>query len=147
MSDVPKREVSVEEPETGKIEGETRWWLVGAGVVMAVEGFSLGNLVGFSVPGIEGEGGVSILIMVIAVIILLAGVMVALIGVSNRASLGAGIGTIVAAGLSLAGVVVALFAADEVGSLLLLTGLASLVAGLKGLDLVRQVRNRSEQTS
>ncbi len=114
---------------------------------MAVEGFSLGNLVGFSVPGIEGEGGGSILIMVIAVVILLAGVMVALIGVSNRASLGTGIGTIVAAGLSLSGVVVAIFAADEVGSLLFLAGLASLVAGLKGLDLVRQVRNRSEQAS
>lgn len=139
MSD-PEREVSAAEPETEKIAGETRRWLIGAGVVMAAEGFSLGNLVGFSVPGMEGEGGGSILIMAIAVIILLCGVVVALIGVFNRASLATGIGTIVAAGLSLLGVVVAIFEADEVGSLLLLASLASLVAGLKGFDVVRRVR-------
>lgn len=64
--------------------------------------------------------------MVIAVvIILLCGVVVALIGVFNRASPATGIGTIVAAGLALLGVVVAIFEADEVGGFLLLTGLAS----------------------
>lgn len=120
--------------------GVTRRWLVGAGAVIAVEGFSLGNLVALSQPGIEGGG--SILTMVIAVIILLCGVVIALIGVLNQASLATGIGTVVAAGLSLLGVVVVIIEADEVGSLLLLTGLAGLVAGLAGFDVMRQSRTQ-----
>ena len=109
---------------------------------MVVEGFSLGSLVGFSQPGIEGEGGAFILIMVVAGIILLCGIVIALIGVFNRASLATGIGTILAAGLSLLGVLVAISEANEVGSLLLLAGLASLVAGLAGFAVVRQVRTQ-----
>lgn len=44
--------------------------------------------------------------------------------------------------MGLLGVVVAIFEADEVGSLLLLAGLASLVAGLAGFDVVRRVRTQ-----
>jgi hypothetical protein len=55
-------------------------------------------------------------------------------------SIGAGIGAVFASALSLLGVLVALAEIDEVGGLLLLTGLASLVAGLAGFAVVRQVR-------
>lgn len=51
-----------------------------------------------------------------------------------------GAGVVIAVGLL--GVVVAIFEADEVGSLLLLAGLASLVAGLAGFDVVRRVRTQ-----
>lgn len=108
---------------------------------MAVEGFSLGVLVGFSQPGIEGDEA-TILTMVTAGVILLCGVVIALIGVLNRASIAAGIGAVSAAALSLLGVLVALAETDEVGGLLLLTGLASLVAGLAGFAVVRQLRTQ-----
>lgn len=108
---------------------------------MAIEGFSMGVLVGFSQPGIEGEEA-TILTMVIAGVILLCGVVIALIGVLNRASIAVGIGAVFAAALSLLGVLVALAETDEVGGLLLLTGLASLVAGLAGVTVVRQLRTQ-----
>lgn len=94
--------------------GSRRRWLVLAGVVMAVEGLSLGVLVGFSQPGIEGDEA-TILTMVIAGVILLCRVVIALVGVLNRASIGAGIGAVFAAALSLLGVLVALAETDEVG--------------------------------
>lgn len=131
--------MSVDSEEMEREIGVTRRWLVGAGVVMTVEGLSLGMLVGLSQPGIEGEEGTFILTMV-AGVILLCGIVIALIGVLNRASIATGIGAIFAAALSLLGVLVAFAQAGEVGSLLLLTGLASLVAGLAGFDVVRQVR-------
>lgn len=112
-----------------------RWWLIGAGAVMVGEGFGLGNL-DFAAPVAE-----------IALIVLISGVVVALIGAFNRMSLVAGIGVIAAAGLSMVAVVFGAFIA-EVGSLLFLTGLASLVAGLKGVDLVRaQSRDRQPTDS
>lgn len=77
---------------------------------MAVEGLSLGVLVGFSQPGIEGDEA-TILTMVIAGVILLCRVVIALVGVLNRASIGAAF----AAALSLLGVLVALAETDEVG--------------------------------
>lgn len=131
--------MSVDSKKMEREIGATRRWLVGAGVVMAVEGLGLGILVGLSQQGIESEEGTFILI-VIAGIILLCGVVVARIGVLNRASIATGTGVILAAALSLLGVLVALARADEVGSLLLLTGLASLVAGLAGFDVVRQTQ-------
>lgn len=111
--------------------------------MMAVEGFSLGSLVGFSQPSIEGDGGTSVLAMVIAGTILLCGVVIARIGVSNRASVATGVGIILAAGLSLLGTLIAFSETDEVGSLLILTGVASLVAGLAGFDVVGQVRTQN----
>lgn len=60
------------------------------------------------------------------------------IGVTRRWLVGAGV--VIAVGLL--GVVVAIFEADEVGSLLLLAGLASLVTGLAGFDVVRRVRTQ-----
>lgn len=131
--------MSVDSKKMEREIGATRRWLVGAGVVMAVEGLGLGILVGLSQQGIESEEGTFILI-VIAGIILLCGVVVARIGVLNRASIATGTGVILAAALSLLGVLVALARADEVGSLLLLTGLASLVAGLAGFGVVRQTQ-------
>lgn len=110
---------------------------------MMVEGLGLflGDIEVFAVQVTEGEGEGFALIggIEIALIILLCGAAVALIGVFNRASLVSGIATIVAAGLSL---VVVVFGAVEgdVGSLFLLTGLASLVAGLAGFNVVRQTR-------
>lgn len=127
--------------DSGKMErelGAARRWLVGAGVVMAVEGLGLGRLVGFSWQRMEGVE--LILAMAIAGVILLCGVGIALIGVLNRASIATGASVILAAALSLLGVLVALATADEGRSLLLLTGLASLVAGLAGFDVVRQAR-------
>jgi len=53
-------------------------------------------------------------------------------------------GAILAAALSLLGV--ALAQADELGSLLLVTGIAILVAGLVGFDVVRQVHTRPIST-
>lgn len=132
--------MSVDSKEMERELGATSRWLVGAGVVMAVEGLGLGRLVGFSRPRMEGEQGEFILTMVIAGVIVLGGVVIALIGVLNRATIATGTGVILAAALSLLGVVIALAQADEVGSLLLLTGLASLVAGLAGFDVVRQAR-------
>lgn len=89
----------------------------------------------------EGEEGEFILTMVIAGVTLLCGVVIAFIGVLNRASTAAGLGVILAATLSMLGVLVALATADEVGSLLVLTGIASLVAGIAGFDVVRQARH------
>lgn len=120
--------------------GATRRWLIGAGVVIAVEGLGFGRLVGFSRPRMEVEEGAFILTMAIAGVILICGVVIALIGVLNRATIATGIGVVLAAALSLLGVMVALAQADEVGNLLLLTGLGSLVAGLAGFDVVRQTR-------
>lgn len=131
----------VDSKEMAREIGSTRRWIVLAGVVVAVEGFSLGVLVGFSQPGIEGDEA-TILTMVTAGVILLCGVVIALIGVLNRASIAAGIGAVSAAALSLLGVLVALAETDEVGGLLLLTGLASLVAGLAGFAVVRQLRTQ-----
>ncbi|MFP4555197.1 MAG: hypothetical protein ACLFRT_15250 [Actinomycetota bacterium] len=88
----------------------------------------------------EVEEGAFILTMAIAGVILICGVVIALIGVLNRATIATGIGVVLAAALSLLGVMVALAQADEVGNLLLLTGLGSLVAGLAGFDVVRQTR-------
>lgn len=132
--------MSVDSRKMERELGEARRWLVGAGVVMAVEGLGLGRLVGFSRPRMEGEEGEFILTMVIAGVILLSGVVIALIGILNRASIATGIGVILAATLSLLGVFVAFAQADEGGSFLLLAGLASLVAGLAGFDVVRQAR-------
>lgn len=121
--------------------GATRRSLVGAGIVMAAEGLGLGILVGVSQPGIESEEGTFIL-MAIAGIILLSGIVIALIGILNRPSIATGAGVVLAAALSLLGVLVALATTDEVGSLLILTGLASLVAGIAGLDVVRHGYHR-----
>lgn len=72
----------VDSKEIAREIGSTRRWLVLTGIVMAVEGFSLGVLVGFSQPGIEGDEA-TILTMVIAGVILLCGVVIALIEFST----------------------------------------------------------------
>ena len=92
----------------------------------------------FSAPGTDGDG----------ILTLIGGVVVALIGVANRASIVAGIGTVIIAVLALL-VVVNVFGnfnladteeAASVGSGLYLTGLASLFALIAGFKVIGQAR-------
>lgn len=105
---------------------------------MAVEGLGLGRLVGFSPQRMEGVE--LIVAMAIAGTVLLCGAVIALLGVRNRATIVTGTAVILAAVLSLSGVGVGLATADDGGSLLVLTGLASLGAGLAGFDVVLKAR-------
>jgi hypothetical protein len=128
--------VSAPESDTANIDSQTRWWLVGTGVLMAVGSFLPWARAGiFSVAGTEGDG----------ILTLIGGVAVALVGVANRASIVTGIGTIVVAGLSF-WVVANIFGnfgvleTDSIGSGLYLTGLASLFAIIAGFRVIGQAR-------
>jgi hypothetical protein len=73
----------------GAMTDQTRYFLIGAGVLMAVGSFMPWGQAGiFTVSGTQGDG----------VLTLIAGVIVAIIGIANRASAAAGILVIVLAG-------------------------------------------------
>lgn len=121
---------------TNALEPQTRWWLIGTGVLMAVGSFLPWASAGiFSAAGTDGDG----------ILTLIGGVMVGLVGVANKASLTTGLGTIVVAALSLVIVVNVFgnFGAEDiglVGSGLYLTGLASLFAAIAGFKVFGESR-------
>jgi hypothetical protein len=117
------------------IENQTRWWLIGTGVLMAVGSFMPWAQAGiFSVAGTSGDG----------VFTLIGGVIVALVGIANRASLVTAVGTVAVAGFCLYIVanVFGNFGTDvsSAGTGLFVTGLASLIAIIGGLKVFGQAR-------
>jgi peptidoglycan/LPS O-acetylase OafA/YrhL len=120
-----------------QIDDSTRWWLVGSGVLIAVGSFLPWAESGiFSVAGTRGDG----------IITLIGGVIVALVGIANRESIGAGVGVVVIAGLSLwiAFSVIDRLEGDSVGAGLILTAIASLVAVIVGIQLILEARRARE---
>jgi len=117
---------------TDQMKTETRWWLVGTGVLMGVGSVLPWASAGiFSAAGTQGDG----------IFTLIGGVIVALIGTANRASYATGIGALVVGALSVL-IVFSVFGrldAEFIGAGLILTGLASLFAGIAGLQLISQV--------
>jgi hypothetical protein len=119
-----------------QVGAQTRWFLIGAGILMAIGSFLPWARAGiFSVAGTEGDG----------ILTLIAGVIIAIVGVANRATLITGIGTVVVAGFSV-WVVVNVFNnlssdVSSIGTGLVLTGIASLFALIAGVDLIRHSRS------
>lgn len=135
-SESAQQGVSAPQSETPNIDSQTRWWLVGTGVLMAVGSFLPWARAGiFTVAGTDGDG----------ILTLIGGVVVAIVGIANRASIVTGIGTIVVGGLSF-WVVANIFGnfgvleTDSIGSGLYLTGLASLFAIIAGFKVFGQTR-------
>lgn len=124
-----------EQPATS-IESQTRWWLIGTGALMAIGSFLPWARVGiFSVAGTDGDG----------IFTLIGGVVVALVGTANRASVITGLGTVVVAGFSM-WIVTSVFSNFDIGDIgstgsgLYLTGLASLFALIAGFKVFGQAR-------
>lgn len=127
---------------TPQVENKTRWWLIGTGVLMAIGSVLPWVQLGiFSAAGTEGDG----------VFTLIAGVIVALVGVANRVSIAAGILVAIVAAFSV-WIVATVFGnlydplaidGGAVGSGVYLTGLASVFAALAGLQLIGQARKSS----
>lgn len=119
--------------QTNQMEGQTRWWLVGTGTLMAVGSLLPWASAGiFSAAGTEGDG----------ILTLIGGVVVALIGIANRVSMATGIAAVIVSGASL-WIVVSVFGrleTDLYGSGLYLTALASLMALVAGFQLISQAR-------
>lgn len=118
------------------IDSQTRWWLIGTGVLMAVGTFLAWVQAGIiSVAGTDGDG----------IFTLIGGVIVALVGVANRASIITGLGTLIVAGFSM-WIVINIFGnfdtvdIGSIGSGLYLTGLASLFAAISGLKVFGEAR-------
>lgn len=89
----------------------------------------------FSAAGTQGDG----------IFALIGGVIVALVGIANKASVITGIGTVIVAGLSLLIVfnVFGNFGSVDIGSVgsgLFLTGLASVFALIAGLKVIGETR-------
>lgn len=119
-----------------EMEAQTRWWLIGTGLLIAVGSLLPWAQSGiFSAAGTQGDG----------VFTLIGGVVIALVGVANRASRAAGLVTVLLAGFSvfivanvygnLAGV-----NGGIRGSGLYLTGLASVFAAIAGLKVFTSAR-------
>ena len=127
------------EPRADVIEAQTRWWLIGTGVLMAIGSFLPWAQAGiFSAAGTDGDG----------IFTLIGGVVVALVGIANRASVITALGTVVVAGFSIWIVanVFTNFASGDVGSIgsgLYLTGLASLFALIAGFKIFGQTGSES----
>ena len=77
---------------TPDIDNQTRWWLIGAGVLMAIGSLLPWVQAGiFSAAGTDGDG----------VFTLIGGVIVAIIGIANKATAITGIGTVVVSAFSI----------------------------------------------
>lgn len=119
--------VASSETPAGGMTDQTRWWLVGTGVLMAVGSFMPWGQVGIiSLAGTDGDG----------MLTLVAGAVIAIIGIAKRASMITGIAVIALAAFSgwvVLNIVGDLADTPEVlGSGLLLTGGASLFALIAG---------------
>lgn len=122
---------------TPTMGNQTRWWVIGTGVLIAIGSFLPWARAGiFTLSGIDGDGALT----------LVAGAVVALIGVSNRANPATALGIIVMAGTSLLIVVnvIGNFGvgdADSMGSGLFITLVASFVAVFAGIQVFREARH------
>lgn len=121
------------------MQNRTRWYLIGAGVLMAVGSFLPWAQAGIlSVAGTDGDG----------IFTLIGGVIVALVGMANRESVATGLGTAIVGGFSL-WIVFNVFGNvgigdyELIGSGLYLTLLASLVATIAGIQLALEARKSS----
>lgn len=117
---------------------ETRWWLIGTGVLMGVGAFLPWVQAGiFSLAGTSGDG----------VFVLIAGVIVALVGLSRKATVITGLGVI---GVSLFSLWIVgrimsdlssidtLGTGSSMGSGLIVSGLGALFALIAGFKTLNQ---------
>jgi len=123
--------------ESSGMTDQTRYFLIGTGVLMAIGSFMPWGQAGiFTVSGTQGDG----------VLTLIAGVIIAIIGIARRATAAAGIAVIVLAGGSGLIVlnIVAGFADTPglIGTGLYVVGLAALFALIAGFKTIGE-RSRS----
>jgi hypothetical protein len=127
-----KRTTTRERPygRKGTTVNEIKWGVVGGGILMAIGSFLPWAQAGiFSVAGTSGDG----------VITLVAGIVVALIGVARRRGVAPGLLVLLVGilGLYITYGVYNNLSADEVGTGIFVAGLGSLVAALASIDLFR----------